>query len=137
VLEKTRTTDSPTPTIQRMPVAAAAAANHEDEPSAEATVIAADVVFHGQLTAGRKILIEGTVEGTIGRDTRNVIVGKHGRVKAEIHAANVTVEGRVDGDIYGENLVELKSGAVVQGNVYSPCIQIDRGASFNGTVKMV
>ena len=137
MLEKSRTTDVPTPTIQRMPVNTTAAANHEDQPSAETTVIAADVVFHGKLTAGRKILIDGTVEGTIGRDTRNVIVGKHGRVKAEIHAAKVTVEGRVDGDIYGENLVELKTGAIVQGNVYCPCIQIDRGASFNGTIKMV
>jgi cytoskeletal protein CcmA (bactofilin family) len=83
----------------------------------------------GQLTASRRIRIDGTVEGVIGRDTKNGIVGKQGRVSAEIHAAIAAVDGRVDGDIYGEKLVELKVGAVVQG--------IDRGASFNGTVTMV
>lgn len=145
MLEKTRHTESPAPTIQRMPVGTTPAANRpefaerlqNEEPSAEATVISADVVFTGQLTAGRKIRIDGTVEGMIGRDTKNVVVGKQGRVRAEIHAGIVTIEGRVDGDIYGEKLVELKNGAIVQGNVYCPCIQIERGASFNGTVTMV
>lgn len=43
------------------------------------------------------------------------------------------IEGRVDGDIHGDKVVEFKSGAVALGNVFCPPIQIEKGARFNGT----
>ena len=144
MLEETNSPDTTLPSVQRMPVSKTtvvartdiAERPQKDERPAGATVIAADVVFNGELTAGKKIYIHGTVEGTIGRDTKSVIIGKQGRVKATIHATKVTVEGRVDGDIYGDKVVVLKNGAAVRGNVYCACIQIERGANFNGTVTM-
>lgn len=145
MLEKTSQPDAPTSAAQPTPVRPASVVTRADIPEhpqkddrADAvTVIAADMVFNGNLISGDEVQIHGTVEGTIGRDIRNVVVGKQGRVKATIYAAKITIEGRVDGDIHGDNSVELKSGAVVLGNVFCPSIQIDKGASFNGTVTMV
>ena len=101
-----------------------------------ATVIGLDVVFKGELIAGDDVFIHGTIEGTIARQTKNVIVGKEGRVTALIHAASVTVQGRVDGDIYGDDIVDLMEGATVNGNIYCPCIRVEKGAQFNGTISM-
>ena len=115
-------------------------ANCEDaaEPASETnTVIGADVVFNGELVAGNNVYIHGTLEGTIARDTKNLVVGERGRVKALVHAKSIQILGQVDGDIYGDKIVELMSGSRVNGNIYCACVRVEKGAIFNGTVTMV
>ena len=110
----------------------------KSKPSHETnTVIGSDVVFNGELVARSNIHIHGTFEGTIARDTNNVIVGEQGRVKALVHARSVRIQGQVDGDIYGDEIVELMSGSRVNGNIFCTCVRIEKGAIFNGTVTMI
>ena len=101
-----------------------------------ATVIAADVALKGELTAGTEVIIHGQFEGSIARNTKTVIVGKAGRVKALIHADKVIVRGLVEGDIYVDEVVELIDGSKVDGNIFCSCIKVEKGARFNGAVTM-
>lgn len=101
------------------------------------TVIGSDVIFSGELVAGSNVYIHGVLEGTISRDTKNVVVGEQGRVKANVHAKSIRILGQVDGDIYGEKIVELMSGARVNGNIFCATVRLEKGAVFNGTVTMV
>lgn len=101
-----------------------------------ASVFGSTLVFKGELSADEELLIQGTVEGTIAHHKKNVTVGEHGRVKALIHASSVTVQGRVDGDIHGDDYVILAAGAEVNGNIFCPRIRMDDGARFNGTIQM-
>lgn len=103
----------------------------------DVSVIGSQVVFKGELMAGEDIVIRGTIEGMIAHHSKNVIVGKEGRVRALIHATSVRIEGQVDGDIHGDDFVELLDGAKVVGNIYCPEIRIEKGARFNGTINMV
>ena len=112
------------------------AGDDEQASTQRRSVISTDVVFKGELIAGDEIVIDGQVEGMISRHTRSVIVGKQGRVKAEIHAATVRIEGRVDGNVYGEELVELLAGANVRGDIICSCVHIAKGAQFNGAIRM-
>lgn len=119
--------------------AVANAANSETTPSVSPdanTVIGSDVVFRGELIAGGNIHIHGILEGSIARQTNNVVIGEKGRVRALVHANTIRIQGQVDGDIYGEDFVELMSGARVNGNIYCECVRIEKGAKFNGTVTM-
>jgi cytoskeletal protein CcmA (bactofilin family) len=100
------------------------------------SVFGSTLVFRGELSADEEILIEGTVEGTIAHHKKHLIVGKEGRVTALIHASSITIEGRVDGDIHGDVRVRLTKGSEVNGNIFSPCIRMDEGARFNGTMHM-
>jgi len=100
------------------------------------SVFGSTLVFRGELSADEEILIQGTIEGTIAHHKKNLIVGKEGRVTALIHASSITIEGRVDGDIHGDVYVRLTEGAQVNGNIFSPCIRMDEGARFNGTMHM-
>lgn len=102
----------------------------------DVSVISSQVVFRGELTAGQDIYIHGTIEGTIAHQSKNVIVGKEGRVRALIHATTVRVEGQVDGDIHGDDFVELKAGSRVDGDIYCSSIKIEKGARLNGMVNM-
>lgn len=100
------------------------------------SVIGPTLVFRGELSADEDLVIQGTIEGTIAHHKKNLTVGKEGRVKADINAASVTIEGHVEGDIHGDEFVELAKGAVVTGNIFSPRIRMADGARFNGSIDM-
>ena len=123
--------------VEEFPVAKTSKGETASKPPPETTtVIGSDVVFKGELIAGDEIYIHGSFEGSIARHTNNVVVGKKGRVKALVHATSITVLGEVDGDIYGDELVELMDGAKVDGNIFCSSVKIQKGAKFNGTVTM-
>ena len=105
-------------------------------PTRKVSFIGSSVVFRGELSAEEEIIIQGMVEGTVAPHAKLVLVGKEGRVRALIHAQSIRIEGQVDGDIHGDDFVELRKGANVTGNIFSPCVSIDKGALFNGTVSM-
>lgn len=94
------------------------------------------VYFKGEISADEGLIIEGEIEGTIRHRSRNLTIGKQGRVHAEIFAKIIDVRGRVDGDLYGEELVHLFSTAKVAGTIHCTRILMDDGAEFNGTVNM-
>ncbi len=115
------------------------AAKNEDIPVAEpdsVSVFGSTLVFKGELSADEEILIQGTVEGKIAHHKKNVTIGKQGRVIAFIHAHSVTIQGRVDGDIHSDVIVVLEKGCEVNGNIFCPCIRMEEGARFDGTIKM-
>ena len=102
----------------------------------QTSVFGSTLVFKGELSADEEILIEGTVEGTIAHHSKNVIIGKQGRVSALIHANSITIHGRVDGDIHGDVMVVLTDGCEVSGKIFCPRIVMEDGAKFDGTIQM-
>ena len=129
--------------IQRDPTIVEAdaieAAENEDMPldqPARTSVFGSTLVFKGELSADEEILIEGTVEGTIAHHSKNVIIGKQGRVSALIHANSITIHGQVEGDIHGDVMVVLTDGCEVNGKIFCPRIVMEDGAKFDGTIQM-
>jgi len=98
------------------------------------SVIGSTLIFKGELVADEDLVIEGQVEGTIAHHKKNLTVGKQGRVKADIGASSVIVEGQLVGDIHGEKLVTLASSADVTGNIFCRRIVIEDGARFDGKI---
>jgi hypothetical protein len=68
--------------------------------SKNVSVIGPTLVFKGELSADEDLVIEGDIEGTIAHHKKHLTIGKQGRVKADIHASSVIVEGR-----YGQHLL--------------------------------
>ncbi len=115
------------------------AAKNEDIPRVRpnsVSVFGSTLVFRGELSADEEILIQGKVEGTIAHHKKNITIGKHGRVSALIHANSITIQGRVDGDIHGDEFVVMTNGSEVNGNIFCPRIMMEDGARFNGTIQM-
>lgn len=100
------------------------------------SVIGPTLVFKGDLAADEDLVIEGKVEGTIAHHKKHLTVGKQGRVKADIDASSVIIEGQVVGDIHGKEIVSLAKGADVTGNIFCSRIIIEDGAIFNGKIDM-
>ena len=89
----------------------------------------------GQLTSSEDLIIEGTVEGTIAHQSHQLKIGETGKVKADVHARIIIVEGTIEGNIRGDEAVHIRSTARVTGDVSSPKVSIENGARFQGRIK--
>lgn len=107
----------------------------EPRHAANATLVARDTRFVGELTGGRSVRIEGVVQGKI--DLKAPLEIAEGAVlEAEIHATAVRVAGAVTGNITAGELVELLASAVVKGDISSPALHVVEGAKLEGKVQM-
>jgi cytoskeletal protein CcmA (bactofilin family) len=79
--------------------------------------------------------IDGEFEGTINcPDT--LVIGKDGKVKAEITVKSAVVGGHVTGNIDAKDKIELQSGSRLQGDIKTSRLVIDEGVFFEGACKM-
>ncbi len=104
--------------------------------SKNALVIGSTLVIKGELSAAEDLIIEGHIEGTIAHHKKHLTVGKQGRVKADIHASSVIVEGQLFGDIHSEGIVLLAKSADVKGNIFCTRLVVEEGARFMGKIDM-
>lgn len=104
--------------------------------SRNVSVIGPTLVIRGELSADEDLVIEGHIEGTIAHHKKHLTVGKQGRVKADIHASSVIVEGQLVGDIHSEGVVSLARGSDVEGNIFCSRIVMEDGARFAGKIDM-
>ena len=88
----------------------------------------------GELSFDEDLIIEGTVEGKIAHQGHHLTIGKSGRVKANIRARLITVYGTVEGDLHGDEGVEISASARVTGNVVGPRVTLEGGATFKGSI---
>ena len=99
------------------------------------SVLGPTLKFKGELTADENLLIHGQVQGSI-KHSSLLTVGQEGKLKANVSAEYISVEGTVVGDMDGSKSVVVSKGANVTGNIYSPVVTLREGASFNGSIDM-
>ena len=81
------------------------------------------------------IRIDGEFEGNI-TCPETLIIGKGGRVKADIKVNNAVVGGTVIGNIDAKEKIELQSGSRLEGDIKTSRLVIDEGVFFEGSCKM-
>jgi len=93
-------------------------------------------VIKGELSCSEDLYIDGQVEGTIDPRGNRLTIGPNGRVKANVIARAVVVEGKLEGNIQASDRVDLKQSAIVVGDVVTQRISIDEGACIKGSVEI-
>lgn len=99
-------------------------------------VIGSKITLKGELIGEEDLLIEGVVEGAIDLKGHNLTIGTQGTINADAMAKVITVEGKVNGDLFGSERVLIKSTSEVNGNVTAELISIEEGAKFRGSIDM-
>ena len=107
-----------------------------DAARGEMIFIGQSVVIKGELSCGEDLYIDGQVEGTIDPKGNRLTIGPNGRVKANVTARVVVVQGKLEGNIQASDRVDLKQSAVVMGNIATQRISIDEGVYFKGSVNI-
>jgi cytoskeletal protein CcmA (bactofilin family) len=100
------------------------------------SVLGPTLKLKGELSGGEELIIQASVEGLIAHHTKSLTVGRFGRVKANIHANVIIIEGTVEGDLTGDEEIIIKNTGKVTGNLFAPRIMVEHGATFNGRIEM-
>ena len=107
-----------------------------DAARGETTLIGTSIVIKGELSCSEDLYVDGQVEGTIDPKGNRLTIGPNGRVKANVTACAVVVQGKLEGNIQASDRVDLKQSAVVTGDIAAQRISIDEGAYFKGGVNI-
>ena len=81
------------------------------------------------------VRIDGRIEGNLAQQDGNgrwIIIGHSAEVHGDIRAQNISVAGKVIGNIVASESIELIDGCEVRGNITHKSINIEPGASLHG-----
>ena len=94
-------------------------------------LLSADVEIKGSIKFQNELTIDGKVEGEI-TSSGALTVGENAEIRGEIKTKSATVLGKVHGNITVEERCELKSRAVLHGDLKAARLVIEEGATFVG-----
>jgi|FaiFalDrversion3_1042247.scaffolds.fasta_scaffold18679_1 cytoskeletal protein CcmA (bactofilin family) len=100
------------------------------------TVIGEGSVFEGKFMVDGGIRIDGKFEGEVLK-VSHVMIGVKGRVKSNISALSVIVEGVLIGNIDAKVRVMLLPTSRVYGDITTPELIVHQGVIFEGKIKIV
>lgn len=112
-----------------------AAPRRTDAPR-DAAVIGPSIHIDGDLRGEEDLLIEGEVNGTVQLKNNSLTIGPQGKIRADVYAHSIYVDGFMEGDLYGSERVNIRKNAQVRGNITSPRVSLEDGAKFKGSIEM-
>ena len=94
-------------------------------------VLASDVEIKGSIKFSHDLIIDGRIEGEDHSDGA-LTVGENAIIKGEIKPRTVVIFGKVEGNITVQERCELKSNAILVGDIAAGTLSIEEGATFMG-----
>ncbi len=111
------------------------AANPVDKLKERAT-IGSTIRVKGDLSGEEDLTVQGRVQGKIELRNNNVTIGEKGQVKADVYAKIISVEGDVEGNLFGEEKIIIRKSGRVKGNLVAPRVSLEEGSNFKGSIDM-
>ncbi|MBU8977658.1 MULTISPECIES: polymer-forming cytoskeletal protein [unclassified Lysobacter] len=99
------------------------------------TLIGAQVVIHGDLVFSGGLYVEGRIVGKVIAEEgqrATLTLAEQGSIEGEVRAPVVILNGRLDGNVYASERVELAAKARVQGNVHYQVVEMLAGSVLTG-----
>src|SRR5882757_10493905 len=103
--------------------------------STSASLIGAGTTMKGDITSNGDLRIDGMLVGNI-HCSAKVVIGANGVVEGDINGQQADIMGKVTGTIKVKDLLQLKGGSMVNGNLQAAKLQIEPTANFNGECHM-
>jgi cytoskeletal protein CcmA (bactofilin family) len=100
------------------------------------TIIGKDTIANGRMEIRGSVRLDGCFDGNIHADG-DVAIGDSAKLKATIHAVNITIAGEVEGDIYASGRLEIASTGRLYGEVKAGALCVEDGAIFRGSCEML
>lgn len=106
------------------------------KPAEGSTVIGKSVIIRGDLSGNEDLYMDGDIEGTITLPDSRLTVGPNAHVRADIHARDVVVFGRLTGNVNASGRVDLREAALVGGDIVAGRLSIEESVVFKGRVEL-
>ncbi len=106
------------------------------ERKGECAVIGRSIQIEGAVRGNEDLRIEGDVSGTVEFKDSSLTIGREGKVRADVYAKSIIVDGMTEGDLYATDRVVVHVNAQVRGNITAPKVSVEEGAKFKGSIEM-
>jgi|GEM_PF-6927373 len=93
------------------------------------SIITKDTTIQGSIVGKMNLHVAGTVLGSVDVEGL-VVVEETALITGDVDADDVWVYGAIEGDIRATNTINLRATARVEGDVISPNVHIEPGASL-------
>ena len=121
---------------QPMPDTARLAARNPVDRIKERALIGASISIKGNLSGEEDLIVQGQVSGTISFLGHSVTIGKQGRAKADVYGKIISIEGEVEGNLFGEERIAIRKSGNVRGDLHTPQVIMEEGCRFKGSIDM-
>jgi cytoskeletal protein CcmA (bactofilin family) len=98
--------------------------------------IGKSVIIKGELSGSEDLTIEGQVEGKIELRQNILTIGPNAKIKAQVFAKSVVIQGEVHGNVTAAEKVDIRDAGSVDGDLSAPRVAIADGAHFRGSIDM-
>lgn len=92
--------------------------------------------FSGEFHSDGLLRIDGDFKGVI-KGKGVILLGERGRVVGDIYARQIRIGGKIRGNVYAMEKVELLSTGKLMGDFYSPRFFAEEGMVFTGQGKTI
>lgn len=92
-------------------------------------------VIEGKMSFDSPVRIDGSLNGEIS-STSTLIVGDQAAIMADLKVGTLVVLGRVRGNVTATDLVEIRRGGSLEGDISTKRIMIEDGGAFEGTCEI-
>jgi cytoskeletal protein CcmA (bactofilin family) len=90
----------------------------------------------GEVRFTDALRVETKISGKVVSDSGSLVVGEKGRLQATIEVGAVEVLGTVEGTITAKYKVLIRAGGRVTGDIFTPDLNIEHGAYFEGKCRV-
>ena len=101
----------------------------------ETTYFGKNLKIKGRISGNGNVIILGALDGEFNLKGR-VKVAQPAKIKGEIKADVISVNGNVQGSLAGQERVHLDQTARIEGQIITPNLSISEGAFFDGEITM-
>lgn len=90
----------------------------------------------GDCHVGGGLRVDGVVRGNVvgSSDDAALLVSPNARVQGDIHVTRARLDGHVTGTVTVDGHLDVRAGAVIEGDVRYGSMAIETGASITGTL---
>lgn len=89
----------------------------------------------GDIVSDGGFRVDGVLKGTL-KTKGKVVIGKDGKIIGSLFCSNADIQGFFEGNMKVDELLSLKSTAVINGEIVTSKLMVEPGTEFNGTCTM-
>ena len=104
--------------------------------NANSAYISGTISVKGELSGNEDVVVAGQFEGNINLPSQSLTITQSGKVRADVCANVIEIQGELVGDVEGMDKVLITPTGRMQGNIKSPRVILDDGAQFKGSIDM-
>ena len=98
-------------------------------------IIESSTKIIGDIFSEADFRIDGVVEGKI-TTTGKIVVGKSGKINAQINCSNADISGSISGKIEVNEVLSLMSESLIQGDIITGKLSVEEGAQVEASISM-